>query len=83
MDVWGPFAVHGTLIDKHFSFLKEYAERQYGNKITWRYEGSVNGDLDEISGHWGSPDSEAQTAQDLVKEDEYQDFGEPATTHGY
>jgi hypothetical protein len=55
IDAWGPFTVNGRLTEGRIVFLKVYQDTQGGTEASLRYEGSLNEDVDEISGNWGNP----------------------------
>jgi hypothetical protein len=55
IDAWGPFTVNGRLTEERIVFLKVYQETLRGEEVSWRYEGLLNEDVDEISGSWGTP----------------------------
>lgn len=75
VDTWGPFTVNGHVNGEHIIFLKEYAEPQNGEKVSWRYKGLLNKERDEISGKWGLPSSDDGEA--LVSDE---DRGDDAQT---
>ena len=71
-DAFGPFTVEGTLEGDRLTFLKEYVILQYGSKVAWRYQGTVDEDWDGITGTWGRPNGDSQS----VAGDEEGDGGE-------
>lgn len=69
LDTWGPFTVNGRIKGGRITFLKEYAELQGGQKVSWRYNGSVSEERDEISGYWGQPSHDDNEDRFLVDGD--------------
>ncbi len=80
-DAFGPFTIAGALEGKQLTFLKEYTILQAGDKVTWRYQGTVDEEQDGITGTWGRPDEDSQS----VAEDEAgdSDAGDDGLRNGW
>lgn len=58
-DSIGQYFISGTLKARQISFTKNYRDLDDGHKVSCKYDGMVNEEMDEISGRWGKPDSES------------------------
>ncbi|KIK51722.1 hypothetical protein GYMLUDRAFT_265701 [Collybiopsis luxurians FD-317 M1] len=53
-DSYGEFSIKGQVNGESITFNKSYTS---GQVITWRYEGRMNSERNQISGEWGSCDT--------------------------
>ena len=72
-DAFGPFTVEGTLEGDRLTFLKEYVILQYGSKVGWRYQGTVDEERDGITGTWGRPEGDSKSVAGDEECDDEQD----------
>ena len=68
IDAFGSFQVKGTLKGARLTFLKEYINRQDGDKEIWQCQGTVHED-DRIVGTWQPLDDENPRSPTIPDED--------------